>query len=777
MAYQRWFKTVRDQQGNAINGASCTVYGVGTSTLATVYDPNSDDASPSPQANPFTTTSNGRFGFMAADGEYDVQISGGSLATQQFRVALNAANLGVVAADTLRSDLAATTGAGLVGDQAPYTGAVARTQADKNGDSVSVKDFGAVGDGATDDTTALIAAGSACAASGKTLVFVPTTTGYKITDTTTFPVGCNVDMNGAFITYAGPKDRPAVILGSYNTLNVQPIYRNIDVRAGLDVDSWSDVNYVGVRGVNFYRAEMVGIRLVAGFYAGWECYSDTKGYAYTSHSIGELLNNKFAMVLRTVGPELGGNFINENNFFGGRYGTDSSANAMGDAYGVLITWDKVAAAAVPSAVAGSSYRNHNNNKWWGPAFELNNPSTYVRVPFYFDGAGKQNQVLAARHESGRGPFAIIDGGTEVLTFGGTELFKPTQNKFECLWAGSGSGAEIQGVEELNAAANNYYSSYTTMQRFPMDFNSGNLVDKVKAYNSTLAYATGDVCFFGATLGVPSRVQAQSTAKTLKNELYLVAGCAIGSIIDTRYVKKWSASVNARAGFAGRVYIKCFDADGVVLSGATPKYVQNGDTSLVVSANYANSYGTGSDNVGNPISLTFHESVKSAQIMFTGGTNPLYIRSFTLRAWIEPQLAYGSPAVATTSWSAPSVSGGPGLSSGPIAPAIPSTAGVHGVYSRGEVTYHATAAVASPVGWQVTSVTPSFLGAAWVASTAYSIVGEVVVNGVNAYALKTAGTSAGATGPTTTTGADETDGTCVWNYVGKKAVFGTLPNLA
>jgi len=124
MAYQRWFKTVRDQQGNAINGASCTVYGVGTSTLATVYDPNSDDASPSPQANPFTTTSNGRFGFMAADGEYDVQISGGNGATQQYRVRLSSAKTSdleaqwqaddaVVAADAaaatalVRSDLSA----------------------------------------------------------------------------------------------------------------------------------------------------------------------------------------------------------------------------------------------------------------------------------------------------------------------------------------------------------------------------------------------------------------------------------------------------------------------------------------------------------------------------------------------------------------------------------------------------------------------------------------------------------------------------------------------
>ena len=61
------------------------------------------------------------------------------------------------AKDTSRivKDLAATTGAGLVGYLAPYAGAVARTQADKNEDVVSVKDFGAVGDGVADDTVAV----------------------------------------------------------------------------------------------------------------------------------------------------------------------------------------------------------------------------------------------------------------------------------------------------------------------------------------------------------------------------------------------------------------------------------------------------------------------------------------------------------------------------------------------------------------------------------------------------------------------------------------------
>ncbi len=98
---------------------------------------------------------------------------------------------GVAAANTLRSNLADTTtpgngqslvgfnsnfsyglntlpgalldtttsghGSSLVGYLAPYTGAVGRTQQSKNAETVSVKDFGAVGDGVTDDSAAFIA--------------------------------------------------------------------------------------------------------------------------------------------------------------------------------------------------------------------------------------------------------------------------------------------------------------------------------------------------------------------------------------------------------------------------------------------------------------------------------------------------------------------------------------------------------------------------------------------------------------------------------------------
>lgn len=96
--------------------ATVSVYNHGTATLSTIY---SDNVS-TPLANPFTATSAGYFQFYAADGRYDIQMSGGGIASP-FSISdvvladpttLNATNLtsGTVPAARLPNPTASTLG-------------------------------------------------------------------------------------------------------------------------------------------------------------------------------------------------------------------------------------------------------------------------------------------------------------------------------------------------------------------------------------------------------------------------------------------------------------------------------------------------------------------------------------------------------------------------------------------------------------------------------------------------------------------------------------------
>lgn len=115
--------------------------------------------------------------------------------------------------DTLRQDLANTAdltkGDELIGVKQPLNGAVAQTQHDKNYDFVSVRDFGATGDGTTNDYNAILAAWNACYPIGKSL-YMPSGT-YLVSSennfpfrNTDFPVTSLLDCNNMVIFGDGP---------------------------------------------------------------------------------------------------------------------------------------------------------------------------------------------------------------------------------------------------------------------------------------------------------------------------------------------------------------------------------------------------------------------------------------------------------------------------------------------------------------------------------------------------------------------------------------------
>lgn len=134
---QRYFDVVQNRQGTAVVGATVTVYDA-NGNLATLYSNNSGAAS----SNPVYTNSDGEYAFYAANGTYSITIALAGYATET--------KPGVVLFDP--SDSGASNNVQFL--QAG-TGAQVRSVQSKLRDVVSVKDFGAVGDGVTDDTAAI----------------------------------------------------------------------------------------------------------------------------------------------------------------------------------------------------------------------------------------------------------------------------------------------------------------------------------------------------------------------------------------------------------------------------------------------------------------------------------------------------------------------------------------------------------------------------------------------------------------------------------------------
>jgi hypothetical protein len=97
--------------------------------------------------------------------------------------------------------MSASTGSSLVGHIASGTGAVATTVQTKLRESVSVKDFGAVGDGVADDTAAITATIAAAGVGGN--ILVPAGMNCLVSSEVTFPVaGQQLSARGATFTKA-----------------------------------------------------------------------------------------------------------------------------------------------------------------------------------------------------------------------------------------------------------------------------------------------------------------------------------------------------------------------------------------------------------------------------------------------------------------------------------------------------------------------------------------------------------------------------------------------
>lgn len=117
----------------------------------------------------------------------------------------------VVKFSTVQTQTSLVNSAGAVTFTAAGAGAVPRSVQSKERDIVSVKDFGAVGDGVTDDTAAIQAA----FATGKKVIYMPAGV-YKITSTITVPAYYSLIGDGHTSENAVNDRAATVILKSFN---------------------------------------------------------------------------------------------------------------------------------------------------------------------------------------------------------------------------------------------------------------------------------------------------------------------------------------------------------------------------------------------------------------------------------------------------------------------------------------------------------------------------------------------------------------------------------
>ena len=264
-------------------------------------------------------------------------------------------------------------------------GAVARPIAEKLNETLSAFDFGAAGDGVTDDRAALQAA-FAAAAIGARVVVIPEGD-YLVSGPVSLPAEAGgLSMRGRII-YAGSAPATVLTLGSGASGAVsQRVWQGIRV-VRLAQSDWASEDDIGVL-IRTPNDCVIELAEVAGFTIGARLLAEGATAAGTTLSLGRIADNRIGLDIRS-GNSAG--VISGLRLQGGRFTVAGSVNPAIERYGVRI-----------SAASGAN-RVPTGLVFDAPSFSLGGGSA-AAIPFLVETDGR---ALAARDIRISGPGAVV----------------------------------------------------------------------------------------------------------------------------------------------------------------------------------------------------------------------------------------------------------------------------------------------------------------------------------------------------------------------------------
>lgn len=294
------------------------------------------------------------------------------------------------------------------------TGSVLRTVQDElRLLSVNPRQFGAVGDGAADDTLALQRAANEAAAQGAMLL-IPRGT-YRITDTVTFPGAIPTVFQQGLISYAGPAGRAALVVGDGGTTaNRCRRYLGLRVERAT-LATWLDEADVGIRLRNMDSC-VIEVLQAERFTIGVQTFGDGRGFEDSTLILGRLVDNRYQLDIRT---NLVGAWNNSVRYIGGHFANSSS------------TWPLLSRFGVRFSRAAGGYNLHNGHFFFGPGFELQNQGfTVDAIPFLVEVNSRSvlaygirmeaNSDIVARHTAAAADHVYEVAFASNGTYTGTE---------------------------------------------------------------------------------------------------------------------------------------------------------------------------------------------------------------------------------------------------------------------------------------------------------------------------------------------------------------------